>query len=96
MLLHERAKRLLIKINLKLGETTHSEGVEDFSDSESVYEERDIDIGEETPTQPRNLHTMDAITNCESKLPQAQKDLLETKKLERRSIRGQIKKLSIS
>ena len=35
---------------------------------------------------------MDAITNCESKLPQAHKDLLETKKLERRSIRGQITK----
>merc|ERR1711911_486601 len=41
---------------------------------------------------PTNLHTMDAITNCESKLPQAQKDLLDAKKLERRSIRGGITK----
>ena len=38
-------KRLLIKINLKLGETTQSE--EEFSDSESVYEESDIDIEKE-------------------------------------------------
>ena len=88
----KRAKRLLIKINLKLGETTHSEEVGDFSDSESVYEESDIDTEEKTPTQPQNLHTMDAITNCESKLPQAQKDLLDKKKLERRSIRGGITK----
>merc|ERR1711911_419301 len=42
---------------------------------------------------PTNLHTMDAITNCESKLPQAQKDLLDAKKLERRSIRGRFTKV---
>ena len=62
------------------------------SNSESEFKSEEEEINDNPFSTPTNLHTMDAITNCESKLPQAQKDLLETKKLERRSIRGLITK----
>ena len=63
---------------------------EEFSDSDSESEEEETN--DNPHSTPENLHTMDAITDCESKLPQAQKDLLETKKAERRSIRIRVTK----
>ena len=62
------------------------------SESESEFKSEEEEINDKPHSTPESLHTMDAITNCESKLPQAQKDLLDTKKLERRSIRIQVTK----
>ena len=45
-----------------------------------------------SPSSPTILHTMDAITRCENSLSPEEKALLDTKKLERRSIRGRITK----
>ena len=94
------AKQLLIKINKDFGETPPSEGEREVirlsstedSESESEFKSEEEEVNDNPNSTPKNLNTMDAITNCESSLSQAQKDLLETKKLERRSIRGRITK----
>ena len=45
-----------------------------------------------SPSSPTNLLTMSAITKCENSLSPETKTMLQTKKLERRSIRGEITK----
>ena len=62
------------------------------SESESEFKSEEEEINNNPNPTPENLHTMDAITNCESKLSQDKKDLLDTKKSERRSIRIRVTK----
>ena len=67
----EEAKEFVDWAEQKLTENQREEGEEEIQLSSTDSESEGEEINDKPHPIPESLHTMDAITNCESKLPQA-------------------------
>ena len=88
------AKEFVDWAEQKLTENQREEGKEEIQLSSTDSESEEEEINDNPHPTLTNLHTMDAITDCESKLPQAQKDLLETKNWNEGQFVARLKNLS--